>query len=81
MSFASGAGDNPLPNCLTSEYKSNILFIELVSGLDEEEVIPSCPPAGSIFGLRLYARFEIPFLISSKYSRCKVENARIYFIQ
>ena len=68
-----------MSNCLTSEYKSNILIIELVSGLDEEEVIPSCPPAGSIFGLRLYARFEIPFLLSSKYSRGKVEYARILF--
>ena len=34
---------------LTNASKSNILTSELVTGLDKEEAIPSCPPASSVF--------------------------------
>ena len=42
-----------------------ILSVESVTGLDEEEEIPSCPPAGSIFmAFRLYALRDTPFVVS-----------------
>ena len=40
---------NSLSYCLTTLNKSAIFLIELASGTDEEELFPSCPPAGSIF--------------------------------
>ena len=47
--LTSGAGEYSLSKVLTNSYKSDILIVELVTGLDKVGVIPNCPPAGSGF--------------------------------
>ena len=48
---------------LTNSHNFDILIVELVTGIDEEELSPICPPTGSIFiAFKPYACLDMPFL-------------------